>query len=212
MRFLPLAVLAGLTAPAAAESRSSPTVAKSGNEVELPIAIGVNSPLSWYNGFSYGLSLSVGLAHHHAIRANVARYDYVPTEELLPTAEEVPGSSGKIMDISAGYVWYPRALWDGFTVEAGVLRRDRDTRFVPEFDDTVETHTTTYAGRAMVGWSWKLLGYGFLAVGAGLSVGREGGEETRTPDAYPTMSTTHGVDRLQVDAEGYIRIGVAFGR
>jgi hypothetical protein len=66
----------------------------------------------------------------------------------------------------------------------------------------------------MLGWSWQVTRHLFIAVAVGASAGREAGHETHTVFPYTSMlqSTTNAVDRLQVDAEGYLRFGAAFGR
>ena len=83
-------------------------------------------------------------------------------------------------------MYFPRRLWDGFSVEAGSLRRDRDTRIMTSsgagINDTTDTQTTTYSGRAMVGWSWLVANHAFVSVAAGISAGYETGtEKTRRP-------------------------------
>ena len=105
-------------------------------------------------------------------------------------------------------------LWSGVTVEAGVLRRGRDVTFQPENEPIVGTQSATYAGRAMVGWSWEFHRL-FVAIAAGVSIGREGGQETITPDRTfqpHAMVTSSDVGRLTVDAEGYFRIGFAYDK
>jgi hypothetical protein len=186
--------------------------------VEHPIALAVNSPVGWTGDSfvdSFAASAYIALDQHHALRGNLAFFE--SSGGLSSFASVVMGgdssSSGRIRDAGAAWVWYPDRLWDGFTFEAGVLLRERRTEHAPEFADTIDTESTTYAGRAMIGWSWLLGGRVFLAIAVGLSAGREIGLETITPDVIGPMrmETTRPIDRMQVDGEGYLRFGFAFG-
>jgi hypothetical protein len=103
---------------------------------------------------------------------------------------------------------YPRQRWDGFTFEAGVNRRDRDISVFQE-DSVIRTQSATYAGRVMIGWSWLVTRHVFFAVAAGVSAGRETGQETNTLYQENPMPTTTAIHRLQIDPEGYLRLGVA---
>jgi hypothetical protein len=97
-------------------------------------------------------------------------------------------------------------------VEAGVLQRARDTGYQAELEDGIKTKSTTWAGRAMVGWSWLIGRHVFVALAMGASAGRETGQETIIPDLPTKMSTTRSVQRMQIDGEAYLRIGLAIGR
>ena len=188
---------------------------------DVPIAIGVNSPFSWIKdkalrgdqGRGFGVSAYVGLARHHAVRANYASY---PEDgPSLSIIGEVMGGesasySGTIDDLGLAYVWYPRRLWSGPTFELGVLRRAKNTSTSDEIRGTTETDTIDYAARGMVGWSWRF-GYFYVAVAIGVSAGRERGYEVNTPDSSE-MKTRQTVDRTGVDTEGYLRLGFAFGK
>ncbi len=192
-------------------------------------ALGVSSPTGWLRAplgmghSSFGASLSVGLDRHHAIRANVARYDAF---EGLPLLLAISGlqdtlATGRILDASLGWVYYPRRLWDGFVLEAGVLRRERDVEEeeldgLIDFDSdstTVTTESVTHAGRVSIGWSWRVTRHLFISAAAGVSVGRETGHRTTkvTDDGFE-MVGMRAVDRVQVDPELYLRFGFTFGR
>jgi len=177
----------------------------------LPAALGVNTPLGWYQG-SYGGSLSIGLSPHLAIRANVAYRGHRDLLEELANGVaggEVPSYSGRVIDYGAGLVWYPRRRWEGFMLEAGALLRDRAIRTSYEFE-VVKNWTTTLSGRGMIGWSWRL-GPAFVAAAVGFSAGYEVGREAVTPESFQSMpSTTRDLARLQVDGEAYLRIGFVF--
>jgi hypothetical protein len=212
-----LAALAARATPARAETSAAPPqgVAKP-SDIEHPIAIAVSSPLGWLGG-SFGGSVYVALDRHHALRGNVAFFENSGGLALIAAIEAGVGhsASGRIRDAGAAWVWYPRRLWDGFTFEAGVLVRERNTRREPEFDDITRIASTTYAARAQLGWSWQLGARAFVSIAAGLSAGRETGTETIVPGDFGgdvTMKTTRQLDRMQVDGEGYLRLGLALGR
>jgi hypothetical protein len=149
------------------------------------------------------------------VRANVAWYDNSASlADELGSALGGDGTTntGRIGDYGIGWIWYPRRRWEGFTLEAGALRRDRAARRQYDEDLVVKTRSTTYAGRAMIGWSWLLTRHTYVAVAVGLSAGREAGTERTVPVGYSSqMPTTTEVERLQVDGEGYLRLGFAFG-
>lgn len=183
--------------------------------VELPVAVGVSSPIGWPYG-TFGASLYVGVGHHVAVRGNLAWYENQGSflEDVASAASggEVPSYSGSFRDTGIAAIWYPRRLWNGPMLEAGVLQRARDTGYQAEFEDGIKTTTTTYAGRAMVGWSWLIGQHVFVAVAIGASAGKESGQETLIPDNPTKMPTTRSVHRTQVDGEAYLRIGLALGR
>jgi hypothetical protein len=197
-----VAALAVVAAPARAEAP------------DAPVAFGMNNPLGWLAG-SIGASAYVRLGEHHALRGNLARYRY--TEPLkvaaaISTGAEVAGYGGGITDLGASWVWYPRRLWSGVLIEAGALRRERVIA-VDREERKVTTRSTTYAGRAMIGWSWLVTRRTFLAVAAGVSAGREDGRETITirPVRPGDLPATSPIARLQIDGEAYLRLGCTLG-
>jgi hypothetical protein len=214
-----LAILCALCARASATPAGNPISASASpkESTEVPqarFAIGVNSPLGWLVG-SFGASAYVRLGDHFAARANVARFRNAGPGGLLGATATAfvdgeTGYKGRLFDVGIGGVWYPRRPWDGFLLELGVLRRDRHTYVWPEFEPQVATQTTTYAGRALVGWSWLIGQHMFIAVAAGVSSGRETGHEISTDD-YSRTTMTRAVDHQRLGGEGYLRIGVAFG-
>jgi hypothetical protein len=207
-------VVCTLLGPVAARAEEAGAV-RAAAAPRLHAALGVNSPLSWPHGTSVGGSLYLGIGDHHAIRVNGARYQYrggAGGQLLLEAlgAEDLPSHSGHTSDVGLAWVYYPRRSWSGVTLELGVLRRARDHRLVESEDPNVlETRTTTYAGRAMVGWSWLIGKHVFVAVAAGISVGHESGTEDaqRYPD-YMTVRTD--VSRKDIAGEGLLRIGLAW--
>jgi hypothetical protein len=175
-------------------------------------AFATGSVQNWLVG-TLGVSGYVAVAPHHALRANVARYNRPSALAAVADgfSDDGSGDTGKITDAGVGWVWYPQRLWDGVTVEAGVVLRGRSSVYWPEFDGRTETHSTSYAGRLMVGWSWLMGRHLFIAVAAGASAGRERGRETVTPDSSTKMPTTTAFDRRQVEAETYVRFGFTTG-
>ena len=86
-------------------------------------AIAVNEPFFWAAGF-VGVSAYVGVEPHHAIRANVARYPAFGTQAVAAIAAPsggTPGDRGGYFDIGVGWQWYPRELWNGPTLEGGLV-------------------------------------------------------------------------------------------
>src|SRR5512140_1894472 len=145
---------------------------------EPRIAVGVNVPWEWLHS-QVGVSVSVGLGPHQAVRANVARYNN--TGPLTAFLDE-DFYKGRFIDVGVGWVFYPRRLWDGPMLEAGLNRRDRDTAESHYDGPDIQTRSVTYAARLMFGWSWRLTQHSYLAAALGFSVGREAGRETITPD------------------------------
>jgi hypothetical protein len=200
------------TAPARdpiSPARPIPTPAPSLGLRDLPdFAIGVNTPIGWFQDDrrSLGASLYVGIGDHHAIRGNIARYEHQPLGAYHPESEGT--YIGELNDVGIGWVFYPRQLWQGLTLEAGLLRRDRDIEEGDSFGGYAATKTRTYAGRAMIGWSAHHK-YMFIAAAVGLSAGRERGTEIVFEEVQMDDSLRRGVNRMQVDGEVYLRIGFA---
>jgi hypothetical protein len=204
--------LLALSTPARADAPSGTAPSAAARETsENPVAIGVNSPVGWYRG-TFGASLYVGFAGHHAVRGNFTRYEDSESPLLLAASlaagAEGTSHSGPVTDYGISYVWYPRALWSGIMFEVGALRRDRDI-LVRHEDFDVATRSTTYAVRGMVGWSWTIRGRAFVAAAVGFSSGRETGSETVTKEVGLSghMSETSSIKRQQPDGEAYLRIG-----
>jgi hypothetical protein len=216
--FLLAVILAAFCARASAGPLTTPTAAststpQSSDIPEPRFAIALNSPLAWTIGW-FGASAYMRLGDHVALRANVATYRYGGPGGVIGGLASAfndggTGYGGRILDVGIAGVLYPRRPWDGPLLEVGVLRRGRDVYMWPEFDPRVTTRSTTYAGRALVGWSWLFGPHMFIAVAAGLSVGREAGRETTMPDYGD--ATTKPLRRRQIDGESYLRFGVAFG-
>ena len=184
---------------------------------KLPIAIGMNLPLRWGDAASIGGSFYIGVRERLAIRANVATWKYNDDAAgaiIAILGDETEGSyGGRITDVGAGVVHYSNKLWDGFTLEGGLLHRSKDIHTRDDYatPQYVATDTTVYAVRALAGWSWLLGDHVFVAVAFGASAGREIGEETTGVMDGPGMAlTTKDVSRWDIAPEGYIRVGGAF--
>lgn len=177
---------------------------------DASFAFAVNAPWAWLRN-NIGASAYVAVDPHWAMRANIARYDAEQLLPLLATGGEGPIYHGAILDLGLGWIWYPRRLWDGFMFEAGALMRDRDVRRIREDDPDLNIQTTTYAARAMIGWSWLAARAVFLSAAIGVSAGLEHGYESAGASGG-AMATARALDRRQIDFETYVRVGFAFGR
>ena len=192
----------------------------------VPIAVALNAPAAW--PWSFAASAWVGLDGHHAIRANYARYRG-PLWRIIPAMLESDGDLeegalepdfGHTSDLSVGWVYFPRRVLDGATLEVGALcrlnrLRDRidDKNVASEWQ-----HTNVYSGRVLVGWTWRLSDWWFLATSIGGSLGYERGKE-KTFVGYDTSNgrfmeiiKNADVSRPDVSVEAYLRIGLAFGQ
>jgi hypothetical protein len=169
----------------------------------------------WLNE-SFALSLYTGVSKHHALRANFASYRYQPplwsaAISLAAFAEDEGEYAGRTTDWGLGWIYYPRRLFDGFNVELGALRRARNNGESGGFEsDFRTTDTTTYAGRAMVGWSWLFESTLFVALGAGMSIGHESGSQLIDEDDPARPDQMHSIDRTTYEVEAYARLGFAF--
>ena len=181
------------------------------------LVVSTNLPFMWKDATSIAGSVHVGLSERHAIRANIASYKNTVSGYLVDAAAGLAGAenegsyTGRTTDLGLSWVFYPDHLWSGWTLELGALRRARDTAVEDDnrTPQRVETNTTTYAVRALVGWTWLIQRRAFVALGAGLSVGREAGTEVTSSD-FDRMATRTSVERRDVSAEGYLRFGIAF--
>lgn len=176
----------------------------------ISFALGVNAPWGWRSR-SFGASAYVGVGQYVGVRANFARYDN--SESILPVlagGDSAP-HSGRLIDTGIGVVFHTRRLCDGFSLELGLLRRDRHTRVAPEFDPVEKVDSITYAGRVLIGWTWRIAEHGFIAVAVGFSDGKETGSRRLVPE-LPREPTTEKLDRRQGDGEAHLRFGFVFGR
>ncbi|HEX3481986.1 MAG TPA: hypothetical protein VHT91_43530 [Kofleriaceae bacterium] len=213
---LPLVVAAIATGTARAE-QARPDEPRS----STPFALAVNVlPVA---SDAFAVSAWIGRDAHHAIRANVARYRgplwlrvLAPVFSDGEEDSDVAPDFGTTTDLGLGWVYYPRRLLDGASVEAGVLCRfDRRRNDIDEQDAAAEEHhTNVYSGRLLVGWTWRLSDWWFVATAAGGALGYERGHEKTYVgvDGHGDVSRSGPVSRVSVSFESYVRLGMAFGQ
>lgn len=212
-------VLVLATTAATATTSADPDIALTARADRPQIALAVNPPVRWANGEALAGSIYVGFHRHHAIRANVARWDNHDDAFGTLIGDAFFGGdgsdateSGRYLDGGIGYMYFPRKLWSGPSLEAGFLVRNQHTRVEDDFAPLgiVETHTTTLAGRALAGWSWLVYGHAFISVAVGVSHGYETGRETTSRQTFMPVYETHHVSGSKTAGEGFLRIGGAF--
>jgi hypothetical protein len=181
------------------------------------VAFAVNPPVGWLVG-SFAGSVYVGLGEHHALRANLARYPHSigalgAFAEIVAHAEYEATQKGDITDLGLAWMIFPDRLCSGLIFELGLLGRFRNFSDEDEYHSPpyVALDTTTIAGRALIGWSWRF-GNAFLSYEIGASVGREFGTETDGDGRIPPMMTTHHIYRQDVEFESFLRLGLVFGQ
>lgn len=212
---LVLAITAMLAASVAAADSSA------GSPLQLAVAI--NAPTSWGEREAYAGTAYMGLGRRHGVRVNMASYNYSRTATDLLLALSATSSEtnydGRVQDLSIGWQFFPRSLWDGFGIETDVLVRRSDVRADERIwaSSLSETESTTIAGRVMIGWSWLLGDRLMIALSAGLSHGVETGRERtfrEDPGSYGgdlMLAADERITRQVTAAEGFLRFGVAFG-
>ena len=150
---------------------------------------------------------------HHAIRLNVADYEYNddPIDEVF--GGEI-GHSGPTSPISVSAGSTSRAACrSGLSLRA--RRVTPRTRYaLGRLDgfpgNQSDTKATGYAARGLIGWSWLGWKRVFLAAAVGASVGRYAGTEATAEEYRMPTFVTNDFAPIQVDAEAYLRFGVAF--
>ena len=193
----------------------APAVASASPADHGSIAVAVNSPASW-PGIGHAGSLYVGLDRHHAIRANLARYEYGWDYDLWKNTigqgdyDSGTEHDGSFLDVGASWTWFPNRLYKGFMLDVGLLRRDQhsiDTDRQNEWPAFRERSTTTYAVRVMAGYSHPLGDWGFIAWALGGSDGYRIGHETERWQAADALMT-YDVSGWDKAFEFYLRFGV----
>lgn len=189
----------------------------------VPIAFAVNVPFAW--AWSLAFSSWVGLDEHHAVRANYARYRG-PLWQIIPNAlgsegpedGDLPPDFGHTTDVGVGWVYFPRRVLDGATLEVGALLRVNRLRDRIDSMNVAseEKHTNVYGVHGLAGWTWRLSDW-FLALSVGASAGYERGREKvfvgyDFSHTDPEIIQARHVSRVAWSGEAYLRIGVAFGQ
>lgn len=224
VRLLLVAAVLASTTPAFADDADVTTVQRGPASAapKLQLGFATNFPLWWKEGM-VGVSAYAGFHRHHAVRLNVARYRYIPNSVsdviALATGNDLgdgPIAGGHLTDVVATYAYYPRRVFDGAFVEAGLLTRFKATTTQDDYDSPEHaTATMTVAARGAVGWSWLMFDHAFIAIAVGASVGYERGYVATTPYANnrpdPTMTSVSSVSRDSASFEGMLRFGFAFG-
>lgn len=195
------------------DSGSAPTTAASTSQplawhppksapADHPVALSVNLPLMW--GTSIGVSAVFAVADHHAVRFNGSRYDklflsWITSEDSAPT--------GRNYDGSVSWIYYPRKVFTGATVEVGALYRDRAEEYFYSMgrNDNYDIESRILAGQAFVGWNWRVGSVFYVATAVGASVGYEKG--TNAFRDNNGQDVTENVAESHVGAEGYLRFG-----
>ncbi|MBP9087980.1 MAG: hypothetical protein KBG15_17800 [Kofleriaceae bacterium] len=172
---------------------------------EVNVALTVNLPLMW--GLSIGVSAIVAVAKQHAVRFNGARYDkffltWFMSDDGPPT--------GRNYDGSVSWIYYPRRVFTGATVEVGALYRDRTEAYYYDMgrDENYDIASRILASQAFVGWNWRVGGTFYVAAAVGASVGLENG--THTFRDINGKYVTEDVAEIHTGAEGYLRFGAVF--
>ena len=184
------------------------------------LALSVNPPFSWGKRAAYGASGYARLTEHQALRINFASYE-LDTNVMLQLAvavlahDTVEGArGGRILDVGAGWMYFPRRTFDGPMLELGVMRRSGATFEADENMDPkyVDRDTQLYAARALAGWTWLLYDRAFVSFAVGAARGYEFGIETTQRDSIDhPMPDTHDVSEWSTTVEGYVRLGFVFG-
>jgi hypothetical protein len=208
MRRVLAAVVVVLTCPApSAHAETSP---------DLPFALAVDTPVSWANN-SFAASAYYAVSDHQVVRLNVAYYaESPPLLEQYFIAEaggDFPDTTGGTSDLSIGWSYFPRRAYDGMFVEAAALGRLRHW-YNNNGDDgpgDQTDHTAEIGARALVGWSWRLFGRGFVSMAAGGSLGYEWGYQILQPPCDGAPSATTRISRADPEFEYFVRIGTRFG-
>jgi hypothetical protein len=218
MRILASALVLLVSSTATAEPRAEADV-----QQETVLALAANQPFTWVDATSIALSAYVGFAKHHAVRANIATHVPGISHGVGTLIGDVffdgDGSeasySGRSTDVGISYQFYPRALFSGLFVEAGVMRRSFDEQLDDYYNELTRTTTgSAYAGRVHLGWSWALGQHGFVAAAVGVAAGRYVGIEVQEDDYGYTgepMTTTTSFNEVRISGEAYLRFGARFG-
>jgi hypothetical protein len=178
-----------------------------------PYALTVNEPFGWKTASSIAASAYAQLGEHHAVRFNIASY-----ERLGKSASNIMDGEtayeGRLFDVSAGWMYFPRRIWEGPTFEAGLLHRSFDIADDDGFDEEIDARKGQFvAVRGLLGWSWMIRNRVMISFALGASHGYAFGTETHTDYGYghPEMSKTVELGKLETSFEGYLRFGFTFG-
>ena len=221
MRYFASLILLAVSSTAFAQPPSEqPSSLPQPATADRTYAVAINEPIGWKSGFAVAGSVYGRVAPHQAVRINAAMYDYngnVPGELINSLAGgDGARNTGRLIDVGAGWQYFPRRVFDGPTVEVGLLHRTLDTRVEDEWDHPgdVSRDGQEIAAHALLGWSWMIQNRVFIALAMGASKGYAYGTETTREMAFPTEPQTpmsHHFGEWTTGFESYLRFGVAFG-
>jgi hypothetical protein len=221
MRLALLAVLLATSAASAEGLAPYESVQKESPPVERQWAVAINEPLGWTNGFAVAGSIYGRVAPHQAVRINAARYGFHGNlaGDVINIVAGGDGArhTGRLIDVGAGWVYFPRRVFDGPSIELGMLHRTLDARVEAEWETPgdVSRDGQEIAAHALLGWSWTIRNRVFISFAMGASKGYVWGSETTREMAFPTepqTPMTHHFAEWTTGFEGYLRFGVAFGQ
>jgi hypothetical protein len=173
------------------------------------VAIAVNEPAGWTQ-LTFGLSAYTAITPHQALRANFTTHQPenafdIGIGTVLSGGEDDGTHAGSIRDFSVGWMWFPRRVYDGPSIEFDALLRLRHQVDMTDEDDTITTNATTIGARATVGWSWRFYKRFFISAAFGGSAGHRHG--TVTTD----MTSVMPLPDTETALEGFVRFGVLAG-
>jgi hypothetical protein len=169
-------------------------------------AIAVNEPAGWTQ-LTFGISAYTALTPHQALRANFTTHQPENAFDLIPVdlSDGDDGThAGYIRDFSVGWMWFPRRVYDGPSIEFDALVRLRHQVDMSDEGDTT-TDATTIGARATIGWTWRLYKRFFISAAFGGSAGHRHG--TVTTD----MTSEAALPDTEMVLEGFVRFGVLAG-
>jgi hypothetical protein len=169
-------------------------------------AIAVNEPAGWTQ-LTFGISAYTAITPHQALRANFTTHQPENAFDLIPvnlSGGDDGMHAGYIRDFSVGWMWFPRRVYDGPSIEFDALVRLRHQVDAAD-GDTTTTDATTIGGRATIGWSWRLYKRFFISAAFGGSAGHRHG--TVTTD----MTSEAALPDTELALEGWLRFGVLAG-
>jgi hypothetical protein len=170
------------------------------------LAIAVNEPAGWTQ-LTFGISAYTALTPHQALRANFTTHQPENAFDLIPvdlSGGDDGSHAGYIRDFSVGWMWFPRRVYDGPSIEFDALVRLRHQVDMGD-GDTITTDATTIGGRTTIGWSWRLYKRFFISAAFGASAGHRRGNVTTD------MTNEAALPDTETALEGFVRFGVLAG-
>lgn len=183
------------------------------------LALAVNNPMAW-TGFAYAASGYAAITDHQVLRVNMAWFKSAAENPGLfvlgsvisgEPIEDEAYREGGAFDVGVGWMYFPRRVWSGPTIELGGVIRTKHSYISDEYsypeEETIDTTTT--AGRALVGWHWDIRGRAFISIAAGASYGYESGTSVGV-FGIDQMTVAHDVSHWKPGFEWCSRVGATF--